>query len=244
MQSICLVQSFKYQELSRANVQLIIFSIRNFQTKFGVDFLQLNMRRKTVAVLALGIIVIGSLIFVFIYWLGETPEGAGINRELLRKEWVTAAYGEPPIRLSTPEKLRPTFLEGEGPQNMTQFVKDARSYTFSQGSALSILVNTVKYRPGVNTNLQGAVDGALYTLGQQPGVQNLKHETEDMQLDGLEGKKLEGSYQMRERSFAFTNVLLADSSHLWQVTIIHPQDDESGAAIADRIVESVAIAAP
>jgi hypothetical protein len=199
------------------------------------------MGRKTIAALAVGIIIIGSLIFVFTYWLGEKPEGSGINRELLNKEWVTAVYGEPPIRLSTPEELRPTFLEGEGPQNMTQFVKDARSYTYSQGSALSILVNTVEYRPGVNTNLQGAAEGAIYTLGQQPGVQNLSHETEDIQVGGLSGKKLEGSYQLQERSFAFTNVLMADSSHLWQITVIHPQNDESGAAIADRIVESVEV---
>ena len=199
------------------------------------------MGRKTIIILAAGIIAIGSLTFIFIYWLGEQPEGAGINRELMNKEWVTEAYGEPSIRLSTPEKLQPTFLEGEGPQNMTQSVEDAQSYTFSQGSALSILVNTVEYRPNVSINLQGAAEGAIYTLGQQPGVQNLQHETEDIQLDGLEGKKLEGSYQMQERNFAFTNVLVADSSHLWQVTVIHPQDDESGAAIADRIVGSMEV---
>lgn len=190
---------------------------------------------------AIGIIVIGSLIFIFTFWIGEEPESAGINRALLNKTWVTETYGEPPVRLSTPEKLRPTFLEGEGPQNMTQFVKDARSYTYSRGSALSILVNTVEYRPGVNTSLQGAAEGAVYTLGQQPGVQDLSHESDDVQIDGLNGKKLEGSYQLRERRFAFTNLLLTDSSHLWQVTVIHPQEDENGNAITERIIESVEV---
>lgn len=199
------------------------------------------MRRTTILTLAIGIIVIGSLAFIFTFWLGEEPESAGINRALLNEKWVTATYGEPPIRLSTPEKLQSTFLEGEGPQNMTHFVKDARSYTYSRGAALSILVNTVEYRPGVNTSLQGAAEGAIYTLGQQQGVQDLSHETEDVQLDGLNGKKVEGSYQLRERRFAFTNLLLADSSHLWQVTVIHPQDDEHGVAIAERIVASVEI---
>lgn len=190
---------------------------------------------------AIGIVVIGSLIFVFTFWIGEEPESAGINRSLLDKTWITETYGEPPVRLSTPEKLRPTFLEGEGPQNMTQFVKDAKSYTYSQGSALSILVNTVEYQPGVSTSLQGAAEGAVYTLGQQPGVQDLSHESDDVQIDGLNGKKLEGSYQLRERRFAFTNLLLTDSSHLWQVTVIHPQGDESGDAITERIIESVEV---
>ena len=197
------------------------------------------MKRKTIKALAIGIIVTGSLVFIFTYWMGEEPEGSGINREFLNRDWVTEAYGKPPIQLSTPQKLRPTFLEGEGPQNMSQFVKDARSSTFSQESALSILVNTVDYQPGVNTNLEGASEGAIYTLGQQPGVQNLSHEAEDIQIDGLNGKKLKGTYQLRGRSFTFINVLLVDSSHLWQVTIIYPQGDESGAAIADRIVASV-----
>lgn len=199
------------------------------------------MRKTTIMTLAIGIIVIGSLAFVFTFWLGEEPKSAGINRELLNTKWVTETYGEPPIRLSTPEKLQSTFLEGEGPQNMTQFVKDARSYTYSQGAALSILVNTVEYRPGVNTSLQGAAEGAIYTLGQQQGVQDLKHETEDIQVNGLNGKKMKGNYQLRARRFAFTNLLLTDSSHLWQVTVIYPQDDDNGKAITERIMDSVEV---
>jgi hypothetical protein len=199
------------------------------------------MRKVTLMTIAVGIIIIGSLTFVFIFWMGEKPESAGINRELLGKEWTTASYGNPPVRISTPEKLRATFLEGEGPQNMTQLVQDARSYTYNQGGALSILVNTVEYRPGINTSLQGAVKGAVYTLGQQPGVQELTHTVEDIQIQELESKKVSGSYRIQERRFAFVNVLMADSSHLWQITVIHPQDDENGAAIAERIIESVAL---
>lgn len=191
--------------------------------------------------IALGIIVFGSLAFLFTFWLGEEPASGGINRQLLNTSWVTETYGEPPIRLSTPEKLRSTFLDGEGPQNMKQFIKDARSYTYSKGAALSILVNTVAYQTGVNTNLQGAVEGAIFTLGQQPGIKGLTYETEDVQMNELQGKKVEGTYQVQERAFAFTNLLLTDSSHLWQVTVIHPQGDEHGVAITDRILESVKV---
>lgn len=199
------------------------------------------MRRNTIIGIALGIIIIGSLVFILTFWLGKAPERVSVSRELLQKEWVTAEYGQPPVRVSTPEKLNSTFLEGEGPQNMTEFVKDARSYTYSKGGTLNVLINTVEYRPGVNTNLQGAADGALYTLGQQPGVQNLSHEAEDLQIDGVDATKLQGTYQLREREFAFVNVLMADSSHLWQVTVIHPQGDEGAEAIAERIVASVAV---
>ena len=202
------------------------------------------MKKKTVWAAAASILLIGSLVFVVAYWLSNEPEAPSINQELLDKEWVTAAYGKPALLLSTPRKLRPTFLEGEGPQNMTQYVRDARSYTFSQGTDLSILVNVVEYRPGINTNLQGAVEGAIYTLGQQPGVNNLTHTSEGIQIDGFKGQRIQGQYQMKEKEFAFANVLLADSSHLWQVTVIYPAEDESGAAITDRIVASVRIDPP
>jgi len=199
------------------------------------------MRKVTIMTIAVGIIIIGSLAFIFIFWMGEEPKSSGINQALLDKEWVTASYGNPPIRISTPEKLSATFLEGEEPQNMTQLVKDARSYTYSQGDAMSILVNTVEYRSGVSTSLRGAVEGAVYTLGQQPGVQELTHTVEDIQIQELEGKKVSGSYQIQERRFAFTNLLLADSNHLWQITVIHPQEDENGTTIAERITNSVEV---
>ncbi|MFP4089610.1 MAG: hypothetical protein ACLFT3_04845, partial [Cyclobacteriaceae bacterium] len=130
---------------------------------------------------------------------------------------------------------------GNAPADMEKFIKEAQTFIFTPDQGLQVLLNSVEYQPEVNLNPEGAADGAIYTLRNQQGVNDLKYEEEPVEINGLGGKLLNGTYQKAGQVYAFRNLLFNSDTHIWQLTLIYPDENQAAAQAAERIQQSIQI---
>jgi len=177
------------------------------------------------------------------------------NKELLEGEWVTSAYGSPPITISTPKVLK--RLETpvvEGQENAP------KSTSFSYGTALDIFnitVNTTqlpKQTRQAETQEEAEtpqIDLAMVSESvlkgmEAQGVKNIvalkdKFKTpngaEGLKSSGTMNVPIVGTDKLREAKFVF--IIFTAENVLQQVVIFYPEDDTYADNIIERVLNSI-----
>ena len=177
------------------------------------------------------------------------------SKELLEGEWVTSAYGFPPITITTPKVLKRI----ETP--ITEEQENQPKYSsFSYGTMLDVFnvtVNTIQFpkqmRDAVTqeeanvpeVNLAEISEKALQGM-EAKGAKNIVALKEKFETsNGAEGLKSYGtmnipklgSDKLREAKFAF--VLFTAENVLQQIVIIYPEDDTYADDMVERILNSI-----
>ncbi|MBP2833341.1 DUF4381 domain-containing protein [Aquimarina sp. U1-2] len=166
------------------------------------------------------------------------------TKELAESEWITSAYGAPPVTISTPKVLlRNNFKLTE---EQKQVLKG--NETFVYGSLLGdfyISVSTVSFNQKTEMDLEKAVEGAIGGMESQ-GAKNITFKTDKYQtLGGADGLKVYGSMEkenplskkMQKGDYFMLN--FAEKGGFQQIMVVYNSDDRYAKDIAERIINSV-----
>ncbi|MBJ7880920.1 BatD family protein [Gelidibacter salicanalis] len=166
------------------------------------------------------------------------------SKELLEGDWISSAYGIPPIYISTPAVLE--RVESKAIDSMA----NAKTTMFSYGSLLSslnIVVSTSKFNVADSTqiDLNLAVNGSLQMLEKNNVRDILVKREQFITPNAAEGLKVFGSAsfptplsdQYRKGNY----VLLAFTTQniLQQIILIWDAEDPYANDIMDRVLHSV-----
>ena len=166
------------------------------------------------------------------------------SKDLLKGDWVSSEYGNPPVTITTPEVLK------RGEMELSDEVREMMvgSQTFLYGDFSDnyfIALTTMKFNQGTEFKLDTAVDG-VYDLLEKRGASNIILKQEEFStLNGATGMKIFGSMsvenpqsgKVREKEYVILN--FGEGLGFQQIILIHNANDEFAREITDRIVGSV-----
>lgn len=161
-----------------------------------------------------------------------------INKSWLYSSWETAKIGRQIIEISTPMHLgvndKPLAPE------IAQFVEYAKSYRNRTDEGMQVEVNMFSYRPNVSNDLEVAGAAAANQMKKDDEISELKYNTDTVQQSGKTGLLQEGSFTYKSGiRLAFSNLLLVEGQHRWEVAIRYREDDTTALAAAHRIIKSI-----
>ncbi|WP_158851603.1 FeoB-associated Cys-rich membrane protein [Algibacter sp. L1A34] len=166
--------------------------------------------------------------------------------ELLEGDWVTSAYGVPPITITTPKVLKRNSVE------LPEEAKAQMSATsFSYGSLLnffSVDVSTIVLKqanPEEDIDLKQAQDGAIKQL-EQAGVTDIVVLSDKFTTpNGAEGLKTHGTASfpiLNSKEFyegEYVILQFSTKNILQRISIVWNKSDDYADKIVERIINSV-----
>lgn len=169
------------------------------------------------------------------------------SKELLEQDWVTSTYAYPPIQISTPEVLVRTPIDSLN-KNIKQNDLILDTETFVDGSLFSnlyVVLSTAEFKKETELDLKKAIDGIYNNLEQKGAINILSKDEEIETLDGTEGIKVFGSFNIKnpltgndiQKSYQILNFGLGGNYQ--QITIVHNENDRFADEIANRIINTV-----
>ncbi len=205
-------------------------------------------RRKKIIVGSLaGVALIAITLLVFILVKGFDVVKDSLlghpTKELAKSEWISSAYGSPPVTISTPKVLiRNNYKLTE---EQKQILKG--NETFAYGSIFSnlyVIVSTVSNKES-QADLSKAVEGAVGYLESQ-GAKNISVKDEEYQtLGGAKGIKVFGNFditnqvEQSKKKNEYIILNFAEKGGFQQITVIYDIEDRYAKDIAQRIINSV-----
>ncbi|WP_281988498.1 DUF4381 domain-containing protein [Aquimarina aggregata] len=206
-------------------------------------------RTKNIILGSLGgfsIIVVTLLIFIAIkgYDLVKDTLLGHPTKELAETEWISSAYGAPPVTISTPKVLIRNVYQMSEEQK--QILKG--NETFVYGSLLGnfyVVVSTVQYKQQTKVELDKVVDGVVTTFESQ-GAKNISVKDEEYEtLGGAKGVKVYGSLEVvnpvtkKKQKSNYLMLNFAENGGFQQVTLVYDIEDRYAKDVAERIINSV-----
>jgi hypothetical protein len=186
--------------------------------------------------------------FGYSYMKGNSINNTTITTAKMKvKKWHTSSYGEPSVRIETPEKLQAQQVEI--PDNLKGIIKDVT--TFAYGSLFGdfyIEVTTTNfinelqdfnYGNGIRLTLQNfeqQIETNLTNVGEEIRVNN-----------GVEGRIITANYELKNRDTQQLNnnklilLFFADTSYIHQIMITQLESDENADEVSERIIKSVSL---
>ena len=166
------------------------------------------------------------------------------SKELLEGDWVSSAYGFPPVYVDTPEVLKRTQSAA------IDTISNAKTTYFSYGTLLSdinIGVSTTKFNVPDTTkiDLTRAASGGLQTL-ENNGVKNIITKQEKFVTpNAQEGLKIHGTADFpillseNYRKGNYVMLLFTSGNVLQTVVLAWKEDDIYGDQIMERVLNSI-----
>ena len=160
------------------------------------------------------------------------------TKELLEGKWLRSSYGHPAISLESPKILKAITIELP---EQAKIAIQSNSF-FQYGSLFSnfyIMIGSVEYNPEVQTDIDGAVTGAIANLQNQKGISNLQYQTENMEKEGVEGRRITGSLLVNGIESKLRVEMFAQANTLEQIVVVYRSDDPYAEKIQERLFQSV-----
>ncbi len=206
-------------------------------------------RRKKIIFGSLGgIAVIAITLLVFIMVKGydvvkDTLLGHP-TKELAETQWITSAYGSPPVTVATPRVLIRNAYQMTDEQK--QILKG--NETFIYGSLIGnfyVVVSTLQYNQSTQVDLKKAVEGVVGAFETQ-GAKNISVKNEEYEtLGGAKGIKVFGSLEVKnpvtkkQQKNDYLMLNFAENGGFQQITIVYDIEDRYAKEVAERIMNSV-----
>jgi flagellar basal body-associated protein FliL len=168
------------------------------------------------------------------------------SKELLEGEWIKSEYGNPIVRIETPQVLKRIDLKKSLPKEGMALIKDMQ--TFAYGNLTDnfyIMVSTLHFKQQTQIELDKSLDGVLQTMEAQ-GAQNMIVKKEDFEtnegIKGIKGygtfSKIDGDSQSSTKLY-YEVLIFSQDGGLQQITIVHEEGDLYANQISERIMKSV-----
>jgi len=161
--------------------------------------------------------------------------GAAQARQSASREWALTRVDDSALSLWLPGPLtaRPVSLPPESAGSVARF--NVSTY---EGDGLHIAVSHVVSKPGVPTDLNGAIDGALNNLRRMSRGATLEESHRPWQLDGRSGAIVDLRVHAPQNELVGHALFLAEPAELWQVLILYKPEQAAGESVAARLIES------
>lgn len=168
------------------------------------------------------------------------------SKELLEGEWIRSDYGNPAVRIETPEVLKRVDLTKKLPSNGMALIKEMQSFAYgSLADNFYIMVSTFKYKKEGEIDLSKSLDGALQLIESQ-GAQNMIVKQEEFETkEGIKGIKGYGTFSKiddvnkNSAKLYYEVLLFSQDGGLQQIMIFHKEGDTYANEISERILSSV-----
>lgn len=193
-----------------------------------------------------GVIVITLMIFIFVKGYDVVKDSllGHPTKELAETEWISSAYGAPPVTISTPKVLiRNNFQLTE---EQKQILKG--NETFVYGSLIGnffISVSTIQYNQKTEVDLNKVVEGVVGNFESQ-GAKNITVKDEEYEtLAGAKGIKVYGSLEVmnsltkKEQKSDYLMLNFAENGGFQQIMVVFNKEDRYAKDVAQRIINSV-----
>lgn len=164
------------------------------------------------------------------------------TEKLAKGNWKYYTYGNPTVTIESPVEVPKENLSGLMTEEVKQYVTSMDVYSYKNLlNNLQIAVATSVYIPKIQANLEGAVNGAIMKIQQQPNISNLKHTVEAYDKFGVESAILQGSYKENAIYKEFKSVVIPEKNTIRIIVVSYKKDDEKGKEVCDRIINSIKI---
>jgi hypothetical protein len=168
------------------------------------------------------------------------------NKELLEGKWITSEYGNPSIKIETPEVLKRLDANKVLPKNAMALIKEMQLFSFGGlNESFSVTIATKKFKQKTEVNLDQLADESAKLLESQ-GATNLIFKQEEFKTTkGIEGKKAFGTTTMIDKvskssqKLYYEMVFFKQDGGIQQITITYKENDNFGAEVAARILNSI-----
>lgn len=168
------------------------------------------------------------------------------TKELLEGEWLYSDYGNPGIKIETPQVLKRLDAEKVLPKNAMALIKEMQLFGYgSLNSDFSITLATKKLKKPVEINLEQLADESIKVMESQ-GASNIILKQEDFKTNqGVEGKKAFGTFVMIDKGnkssekLYYEMLFFKQDGGIQQITITYKEGDKYGAEVSGRILNSV-----
>ncbi|WP_103068953.1 BatD family protein [Aquimarina sediminis] len=195
-----------------------------------------------------GLVVIAITLMTFIFVKGydvvkDTLIGHP-TKELAEAEWISSAYGSPPVTIATPKVLIRNAYQMTDEQK--QILKG--NETFVYGSLVGnfyVVVTTIQYNKPTEVELDKVVEGVVGSF-EKMGAKNISVKDEEYEtLGGAKGVKVFGSLEVlnpvtkKQQKNDYLMLNFAENGGFQQVTLVYDIEDRYAKDIAQRIINSV-----
>lgn len=154
-------------------------------------------------------------------------------------QWITSAYGYPPLVIKTPEVLVRTdeyVLKESGTKDISTFTSGKLE------SALYVMVESLTKNPENPPAPASILELSLKQL-ERKGAENLLVKLDEFNIeDQAEGMKAHGIFTIENQSDqgrAYELYLIDQPSALYQVLLVYPDGDIEMEKVKERILESI-----
>ncbi len=207
-----------------------------------------KLRRKIIfgSIAGVGVIAITLMIFIIVKGYDVVKDSilGHPTKELAETEWISSAYGAPPVTISTPKVLiRNNFQLTE---EQKQILKG--NETFIYGSLVGnffISVSTVQYNQETEVDLNKVVEGVVGNFESQ-GAKNITVKDEEYEtLAGAKGIKVFGNLEVvntvtkKEQKSDYLMLNFAENGGFQQIMVVYDKEDRYAKEVAQRIINSV-----
>ena len=168
------------------------------------------------------------------------------TKELAEGEWIYSEYGNPGVKIETPQVLKRIDATTVMPKNKIALFKEMQLFTYgTMSDDFYVLVSTLKYKKDTEIDLQKAIDGTIESF-EQEGAANIIVKSEEFDTQkGVSGKKAYGTLtsfdkaKTKSEKMYYEVALFAQDGGLQQIIIMHKEEDNYGKQIMERVLNSV-----
>ncbi len=168
------------------------------------------------------------------------------TKELLEGEWIYSEYGNPGVKIETPQVLKRIDVATTMSKNTLALMKEMQLFSYgSMSDAIFIQVSTLKYKKETEVDLEKAINVAIETF-EKDGAANIIVKSEDFDTQqGVKGKKSYGSLtsfnkaKTKSTKMYYEVALFKQDGGLQQIVIMHKEEDTFGKEIMERVLNSV-----
>src|SRR5699024_6568160 len=151
--------------------------------------------------------------------------------------WITSAYGYPPLVIKTPEVLV------RSDEFTIQIPGTEEVATFTSGkleASLYVMVESLVKNPNQPPAAEEVLDLSLDQL-EKNGAENILVKIDGFTIDDkVHGVKAHGRFTVKNQTDrAYELYLIDQPSALYQVLLVYPEDNEEMKNIKEHILESI-----
>jgi hypothetical protein len=145
------------------------------------------------------------------------------------------------VTLTTPFEFGPAAdISEKLPQPVRRAIKQMNIYQ-GKGTpdAFVTLISRIEYQPGIQTSIDGAVEGAMKNMGAAIGDPNPKYTSGRAMISGLEGRKVSYNGQKAGQKVHVESIFASRGQKLWQIQVLFEHAEST--PDVSRILQSVKI---
>ncbi|WP_395043716.1 hypothetical protein, partial [Flavobacterium sp.] len=167
------------------------------------------------------------------------------TKELVEQDWIYSEYGNPGVKIETPEVLKRIDATKVLPKNAFAILKEMQM--FGYGSLVNpfyVAISTTKFKNETEINFDTVLEGITKSW-ETIGAQNILFKQEEFNTDkGITGVKAFGTMTVINKNnntsqkMYYEILLFKQDGGLQQIIVSHQEGNQYGKKILERIINS------